>query len=423
MSDIADDIIKGLGKVTKAWTKQRKAEERSASARERREYWGRDYDYQKEVAWEIMEEVYNKVSDNGRLPALARQMMYAARPLIQERTGKLLDSKYFTQTLLPDYMAEHDCEDWLVVYDARGHLWEPHTNCMVALGTLDVRGHLKKASEHVVEPETYKVAGKLYPTIGAKNRYGDILFIEKEGFLPLFEAVNLAKRYDISIMSTKGMSVTAAREFVDHVCATTNGDRPVRLLVLHDFDKSGFSIAGTLQRATRRYTFRNDVEVIDLGMRMEDIDGLESEPVYLKRNQDRWSARYNLKENGATEEEAQWLFPSDKSQEMKRVELNAFTSQGLVDWVEGKLDESGVEKVVPDDDTLADAYRRAHEASVIQKRIDELVAKLRKSPAIAVPTDLRARIEAALDEDPTTPWDAVVAQIAEADDAAKRSEP
>jgi hypothetical protein len=37
-----------------------------------------------------MEEAYNKVSDNGRLPANARQIMYAARPYIQEKTGKPL---------------------------------------------------------------------------------------------------------------------------------------------------------------------------------------------------------------------------------------------------------------------------------------------------------------------------------------------
>src|SRR6185312_7669805 len=123
----------------------------------------RDYDYQKEVAGEIMPAVYAKVSDNGRLPALARQLMYAARPIIQERTGKQLDSKYFTQTLLPDYIAEHACDDWKVVYDARGHLYEPHTGLMVPLGTLAVRQHLKDANELVVKPEEYKLTGKLYP--------------------------------------------------------------------------------------------------------------------------------------------------------------------------------------------------------------------------------------------------------------------
>jgi hypothetical protein len=407
--DFGDAMLKGLSKVTKAWTKQRRAEERSSSAYSRREYWVRDYDFQKEVAWEVMPSVYAKVSDNGRLPALARQLMYAARPIIQERTGKLLDSKYFTQTLLPDYIAEHGCDDWLVVYDARGHLYEPHTDLMVPLGTLAVRQHLKDADELVLKPEDYKLAGKLYPTIGPRNRYGDVLFLEKEGFHPLLNAVKLQERRDIAVMSTKGMSVTAARELIDSICARTNNGVPVRLLVLHDFDKSGFSIVGTLQRATRRYTFQNDVEMIDLGLRMEDIAGLESEPVYLKKNQTRSAMRWNLKENGATEQEINFLAP--KEGELRRVELNAMTSDQLVRFIEGKLDEHGVEKVIPDEGTMTDAYRRAYEACAVQTKIDEMVAEIRKRPPIDVPPDLAAKIEAAFEQDPARPWDAVIARL------------
>ena len=44
--------------------------------------------------------------------------------------------------------------------------------------------------------------------------------------MPLFEAVKLAERYDLAIMSTKGMSVTAARELVDVLC----GDHGIPLL-------------------------------------------------------------------------------------------------------------------------------------------------------------------------------------------------
>ena len=33
--------------------------------------------------------------------------------------------------------------------------------------------------------------------------------------MPLFERVGLAERYDIAIMSTKGMSVTAARKLIE----------------------------------------------------------------------------------------------------------------------------------------------------------------------------------------------------------------
>src|SRR5262245_21667608 len=73
---------------------------------------------------------------------------------------------------------------------------------------------------------------------GPQHRYGAILFIEKEGFHDLFKAVRLAERYDLALMSSKDMSVTAARSLIDELT-----DVPV--LVLHDFDKQGFSILGT----------------------------------------------------------------------------------------------------------------------------------------------------------------------------------
>jgi hypothetical protein len=103
----------------------------------------------REAAFEVMEDAYMKASANGKYPALARQIMYAARPEILERTGEdKLDSQYFTQTLLPDYMQEYDCSDWDVAYDARGHLHEPHTKNEIALGTLEVRKYLQDCRRH-----------------------------------------------------------------------------------------------------------------------------------------------------------------------------------------------------------------------------------------------------------------------------------
>ena len=58
-------------------------------------------------------------------------------------------------------------------------------------------------------------------TYGPDGSFGAVLYVEKEGFMPLFERVKLAKRYDIAIMSSKGMSVTAARELVDGICSDT----------------------------------------------------------------------------------------------------------------------------------------------------------------------------------------------------------
>jgi hypothetical protein len=88
----ADDIKKMMTSATKKWTKQRKAEERNSRAVGMRRF--RMTSAQeaslKEAAAEIMEKAYMKASGNGRLPANARQIMYAARGYIQNKTKKPL---------------------------------------------------------------------------------------------------------------------------------------------------------------------------------------------------------------------------------------------------------------------------------------------------------------------------------------------
>jgi len=203
----ADSIIGDITAVTKKWTRQRKSEERRASAAGRRLYIYSTRHTIRDAAWDEMEAAYLKASSNGTLPAHARQIMYAARGPIQDRTGEPLDDKYFTQTLLPDYMNEHAevTAAWDVVFDARGHFLEPHTGLNVPLGTLEVRQYLSGARR-----DAPKHGRRLFPTHGPVNRFRAVLFIEKEGFLPLFRRVQLAERHDLAIMSTKGMSVVAA---------------------------------------------------------------------------------------------------------------------------------------------------------------------------------------------------------------------
>ena len=400
----ADQIIGAVQAVTGRWARQRKAEERHSNAEANR----RDAMVRrrrvtiKEAAYDAMPAAYAKASANGTLPALARQIMYAARPAILARTGQeQLKDEYFTQTLLPNFMGEQPrlTADWNVVFDARGNFVEPHTEKRVPLGTLKVRDYLAEIRYHAVEAPDFDIWERQYPTIGPANRFSAILFVEKEGFGPLFEAVLLAERHDLAIMSTKGMSVTASRELVEYVCGLG-----VPLLVLHDFDKSGFSIVGTLRRSTRRYRFcrGHAGRVIDLGLRLEDVASLETEYVYF-RNDDKAAA--NLSENGASEAEIEFLLE-------QRVELNALASDELIDWLETKLQEHGITKVIPDADTLAGAYRRMRKQALVQARIKAVLAEL-GDEAPAVPRDLSRRIARALKSDPTIAWDAALRRIIE----------
>ena len=265
-----------VGKVTARWAKQRKAEERSTNAQlnRRRAMLRCRKASLKEIVNDVVEEAYLAVSSNNTLPAHARQIMYFVRKRIQGQTDETLDDKYFTQNLLPNYINDNPqlTAPWDVVFDSRGHHTEPHTKVEVALGTLAVRKHLHGSAG--TDDAAYNPAD-LYPTHGPQHRYGAILFIEKEGFMPLFQKVKLAERFDIGIMSTKGLSNIASRQLVDHLCGKNN----IPLFVLRDFDKAGFSIVSTLSKSSARYQFKHKIRVFDLGLRLEDVEkwGLDSE--------------------------------------------------------------------------------------------------------------------------------------------------
>ena len=64
---------------------------------------------------------------------------------------------YFSQTLLPDYIEEHGV-DWNVVYDARGHFEEPHTNRRIGCGTIEVGNYLHAMKEPEIVPAEFSDA-------------------------------------------------------------------------------------------------------------------------------------------------------------------------------------------------------------------------------------------------------------------------
>jgi hypothetical protein len=411
-TDMANDIIGLIREGTKKWTKTRKAEERnpiSRSYRHARMTQERGVSF-KEAAAQVMEAAYLKVSDNGRLPANARQIMYAARPHIQKVTEKKLESSYFTQTLLPDYLQEHDVA-WNIVYDARGHFKEPHGGTSFGLGTLEVRKYL--ADLHDPELVDAELSQAKVETHGPSGNFGAVLFIEKEGFDPILKAARIAEKFDISVMSTKGMSVTAARELADLMCY----DYDIPLLTLHDFDKSGFSIKGTLQRDTRRYEFQNDITTIDLGLILRDVEamGLESEHQHFPKGK-KATLMASLRENGASEEEIAFMFADfdrpDSLRCLRRVELNAMTSPQFIDFVERKLRENGVEKIVPDQDMLAEAYVGTERGRRLEKAIENLDEI--DMADFTAPNDLQKRVELRLKEYPHERWDDAVRAIVEA---------
>jgi hypothetical protein len=194
---------------------------------------------------------------------------------------------------------------------------------------------------------------------------------------------------------------TAARLLLDRLA-----ERGIeKILVLHDFDISGFSIFGTLGTSGRRYTFHNDVEVIDLGLRLTDVEemGLEDEPVVIGKDWGKVAAK--LRRHGATADEIRFL-------EHARVELNAMTSRQLIDFVEAKLAEHGVKKLVPDEAVLIEHARRLIEQQFAAAEVEKLRAALtEKAAQVRLPGDLRHAVERRLAADPQLSWDMALAEV------------
>ena len=190
------------------------------------------------------------------------------------------------------------------------------------------------------------------------------------------------ERYDIAIMSSKGMSVTAARDLVNHLqmfrwwCCTTS---------MHP----GIIIVDTLANSTRRYAYGCH-NVIDIGLQYGDIGGLADEPANCNISADR------LAQTGLGQGAIDFLSGP-------RVELNAMTSRQLIDFVENKLREHGIKKVIPEKDTLEKTYRMFAASDRLSEAYDRDERKAwRKAEAakeaIAVPDDLEVKIEKLLKE-------------------------
>jgi DNA topoisomerase VI subunit B len=403
-SGCAQAVADAAVTVTAKWRRQKEAEQRDRNARVRRlaalaPERNRRITI-KDAAAQVMSEAYRAAS--GGLPAKSRQIMYRARPRILEITGKThFNDQYFTQTLLPDYVDEHpeECENWDVVWDARGHLTEPHTGRIIPLGTLEVREYLRGRPFH---PGVSLGRSDRFETVGPENRYKNVLFVEKEGFDPLLARAQIADRFDIAPMSTKGMSVTAARMLLDELSR-----RGVEnIFVLRDFDVSGFSISGTLGTDSRRYRFKNKVNVVHLGLRLVDVValGLESEPVAI--DADEWQKRVlTLRRHGATEEEIDFL-------RTRRVELNAMSSPDFVAFIERNLAEHGVTKLVPDNAVLEQQWRRLKAERAAGKAFEDIRKQCEaEAEAAAVPDDLAQQVRERLEKSPSLAWDDALSML------------
>jgi hypothetical protein len=269
----------------------------------------------KEAAFAVLPQACSLATNKGQYPVSARQLYYAVRKAIQKYTEKELDFNYFSQTLLVEWQETEGPIKGLY-FDPRGVLYEPHGGKTLALGTREVASYT--FPEYV---------------------YEKILYVEKKGLMPVFDSAQIRERFDLAIIAGEGYPTEAVRTLFERA-----DQGRYRLFVLHDADPHGYNIARTLAEETRRMPGYS-VEVTDLGLKLEEALSLG---LLTEKFARRKALPYNLDLNETERRYFEGQFRGHKQWECDRIELNAFTSPGLIEFLERKLAEAGADdKLIP----------------------------------------------------------------------------
>ena len=341
MSSILDAVADSLNDVLKEHYTEKKRAERSRTSF-RPPVHNTYRNTIKDAVFEVMEEAAKKASDNFTFLYSVRQLYYQVRPLIQKYVYDELNYAYFTPPLVTDYQDIYGPLKGLI-YEPRGHFIEPHSELELPLGTIDV--------------EQYAIPDW---------EYDKILYIEKEGFRQIFDAVKLGQRYDMAFMTAKGFATRAAKHLLSGASS-----KQVHILVAHDADISGYEISRTLKYATRT-TRGIYINVIDLGLTVQEaLDrGLPEEEVYVRKQ----PSYLLLAQLNAEEKDFLMGGYSYAPCYGKRVELNAMTSGQLISWLEGRLGDLGLQtKVLPPEDVVKDELN-----DTIDSKLDDDVKQMVK---------------------------------------------
>lgn len=396
--DVAAAAASALAAAGKELRTDKKRSERDARGEQRRQQQRKAAPTVtiKAAVFAVMAEAIDANRGPDDLPFPVRNLFYAVRDMVQQ-FGIMLDDKrhyaYFRDDLVQQYQAGHGRIIGMY-YDPRGDLYEPHTDRRIPLGTQEI------AAYHL-----------------PSHLFDKIMYVEKKGFRPMFEAAGLAERHDMAIAYGQGQPVEAIRALFERA-----DPGAYKLFVLHDADHYGYSIAHTIAEATPRMPGYS-VDVIDLGLSVAQSAewGLRPED-YTRKNELHWWMPEQL-----DEQESEWFVGRSmtpwatkrKQWSCKRVELNALRYR-LVEFVEAGLEAHGAGgKLVPPVDVIVGETDEAFAeqmADTVRALLDELIdvnsmvnALAEEVRAVADLAVERDTVSAALTNDPTQRWTTAVA--------------
>lgn len=358
--NFSEALQKSINSCAKPYYKHKKRIERENRPRRDYSYCYRPYvKTLKDYLYEVFPEAYEIASGGGKFTPMVRQLYYVVRRLLQEKgCDKDLEDAYH-RTTLEEY--EKQIGRRLCYRKAVGNMIEPHGICPTC-------GYPSGCDLGTQGVDSYVVP---------QNRFNKILYVEKTGFMSQLLQENIHNKYDIAIAAGSGFSPQAAKELF----AKIEKNIPVKIYCLHDADISGIEIARTLGDKLVHENY--SVNVIDLGLTpQEAIDlYLPSEKVDIM-SKPSWELKKRV-----TDRELEWLLGEDMRDcrlwrgrrrvlyRGNRVELNAFTPEQFIGWVEKKLQDLEFKKVIPEEEIIEKFTRDAYIFELTKMVIEKLIQR------------------------------------------------
>ncbi len=338
-------VLKPYYKEGKRRAKRQRAAERSSATKKKD---GEKQLSLKEATAKVIKDAWRHTTGGGQLPVGARRLFYAVRSRIPEVTDKRFSTdngyQYFSQTLLPEYQQQRVDEGKEplagVYYDPRGKIHEAHTGKAMDLGTRDV--------------ESYE-----FPPY----TFNKLLYVEKRGQVPLLQAARLAERYDMALVTEAGFATVAARTLL----SAGSTDEQYQVFCLHDADYPGYNILRTLREATARMP-EHSMEVYDIGLTVEQVIEADKTPETYTRTSKVPEKLIPL----LNDVEREWFLGEHLGKKgnkdiysSNRFELDDLTAPEVIDHIERRLEELGVEpKAIPPDKVLAEQGKELYQGKV-----------------------------------------------------------
>lgn len=326
----------------------------------------------REIMRKYMTEAFNKASNNGRYAITARQIWYKLREIapFEETKHTYAD---FTQEILTEWIEDNSQYEDKINFSDRGNFYV--NGMQKGLGTANVRKFVDRLG---TASNTFECYGGITNTMHIEDqfdleyKYDKVLYIEKTGFDAIFQSENIGEKYNMMIVSGQGFSTRAAKTLLHEV-----HKRGLKLYCLHDLDVSGVFIYNSFGNANAK--FKHEIPIIDLGITIKDVEhyGIRPELIEIKKEDANKLKTLPL--------EYQMFFNANGKH--RRVELNAFTTEQMLEILERKL--SGVNNLPTIN--LEEALRVDHEAIKQTAFMNIMAEKYKKQlEQIHVPIDLSA---------------------------------